>query len=77
MKLFYITNLKSSKTTELSIPQLLSSKARPFFTNKSEYFEWRNHEDTDHVFFSAVEGMNANIRVSKSNEATGYSWYRS
>jgi len=69
MKLYYIANLKSSKTTEICVTDLVNRTPRPDFPSKKEYLNWASCDDTDHVFFSAIEGLNPHVRVSKSNDA--------
>ena len=69
MKLYYLENLKSSRTTEISIKELMAKPQRPDFENKKEYINWATEEETEHVFFSAVEGISPHVRVSGSNEA--------
>lgn len=66
MKYRYIKNLRDHKahlTTDIS--KLTSAK--PPFKTKADYREWCADANTDHVFYSALEGRAPSKRISNEN----------
>jgi len=67
MPLFSIKNLRSSEANTCE-PWALNQK-RPLFPNKEAFRKWSADAATDWVFFSAFEGTNQNVRISRQNPA--------
>jgi hypothetical protein len=62
----YLRNLRDSKTQKVS--RLDNQKiTKPNFKSKADYREWCSNSDTDHVFYSCVEGRAPSKRVSNDN----------
>ena len=51
----YLRNLRDSKAQKASGLDNLKL-AKPTFKNKADYREWCSNSNTDHVFYSCVEG---------------------
>jgi len=66
MEYRYLKNLKSDKTYKFTDP-LLIQKKKPKFANKAKFREWCADKDTDHVFYSMVEGDNPSLRIQADN----------
>ena len=66
MQYRYLKNLKEQKAYKFTDP-LQVQKKKPKFANKAKYREWCADNDTDHVFYSMVEGDNPNLRVQGDN----------
>lgn len=65
---FYVKNQSEVALYRLSAaPWSLPPAALPKFRTKSEYRKWCLNENTDHVFFSFVEPVDPNFRVSNEN----------
>jgi len=62
----FIPNLSSHTVQALEAPWL-SDKVRPAFASKDEYRIWAQSPNTDHVFFTAVQGRSPSLRVGESN----------
>jgi hypothetical protein len=66
MKYYYIKNLRSRDVT--TTPDISKEKSTtPSFTIKPKYRTWCANENTDHVFYSTVEGCQASERVAHDN----------
>ena len=62
----YLRNLRDSKAQKASgLDNLKLTK--PTFKNKADYREWCSNSNTDHVFYSCVEGRAPSKRVSNDN----------
>ena len=62
----YLRNLRDSKAQKVS--NLDNQKiAKPNFKSKADYREWCSNSNTDHVFYSCVEGRAPSKRVSNDN----------
>ena len=64
----YLRNLRDSKAQKTSELDNLKLK-KPAFKNKADYREWCSNNNTDHVFYSCVEGRAPSKRVSNDNPA--------
>ena len=62
----YLRNLRDSKAQKTSELDNLKLK-KPTFKNKADYREWCSNNNTDHVFYSCVEGRAPSKRVSNDN----------
>lgn len=62
----YLRNLRDSKAQKTSELDNLKLK-KPPFKNKADYREWCSNNNTDHVFYSCVEGRAPSKRVSNDN----------
>jgi len=62
----YLRNLRDSKAQKASGLDNLKL-AKPTFKNKADYREWCSNSNTDHVFYSCVEGRAPSKRVSNDN----------
>ena len=62
----YLRNLRDSKAQKTSELDNLKLK-KPSFKNKADYREWCSNNNTDHVFYSCVEGRAPSKRVSNDN----------
>ena len=62
----YLRNLRDSKAQKTSELDNLNLK-KPSFKNKADYREWCSNNNTDHVFYSCVEGRAPSKRVSNDN----------
>ena len=62
----YLRNLRDSKAQKTSKLDNLKLK-KPTFKNKADYREWCSNNNTDHVFYSCVEGRAPSKRVSNDN----------
>ena len=66
MKYRILKNLRETRATkETDLSKL--NKKKPSFSSKAEFREWCADSDTDHVFYSTVEGDNPSMRVSADN----------
>lgn len=62
----YLRNLRDSKAQKVS--RLDNQKiAKPNFKSKADYREWCSDNNTDHIFYSCVEGRAPSKRVSNDN----------
>lgn len=70
MKFFHLPNLRSVSVTCTPLPTdgTPNCPARPQLTGKAAYRKWCESPDTDHVFFSLVEGETPGARVTAVNE---------
>jgi hypothetical protein len=68
MKYRYLKNLRDSSAHYTSDLSKLK-KQKPSFGTKAEYREWCADAQTDHVFYSTVEGRAPSKRVSNDNPA--------
>lgn len=66
MQLFVLQNLASQQTTRSAAPIAVT---RPAFKDKAEFRKWCADPATQHVFYSAVEGLIPSLRVSEANPA--------
>ena len=64
----YLRNLRDSKAQKISKLDNLKL-TKPSFKNKADYREWCSNSNTDHVFYSCVEGRAPSKRVSNDNPA--------
>jgi hypothetical protein len=62
----YIKNLRSSSASKSADVSKLK-RTKPSFKNKAAYRTWCSDADTDHVFYSTVEGDTPSKRVSNDN----------
>jgi hypothetical protein len=62
----YLRNLRDSKAQKTSELDNLNLK-KPSFKKKADYREWCSNNNTDHVFYSCVEGRAPSKRVSNDN----------
>jgi hypothetical protein len=62
----YIKNLRSSSASKSADVSKLK-RTKPTFKNKAAYRTWCSDADTDHVFYSTVEGDTPSKRVSNDN----------
>ena len=62
----YLRNLRDSKAQKASGLDNLNL-TKPTFKNKADYREWCSNSNTDHVFYSCVEGRAPSKRVSNDN----------
>ena len=68
MKYRYLKNLRDNSAHYTSDLSKLK-KQKPSFATKAEYREWCADVQTDHVFYSTVEGRAPSKRVSNDNPA--------
>ena len=68
MKYRYLKNLRDSSAHYTSDLSKLK-KQKPSFGTKAEYREWCADAQTDHVFYSTVEGRAPSKRISNDNPA--------
>jgi hypothetical protein len=64
----YLRNLRDSKAQKTSKLDNLNP-TKPPFKNKADYREWCSNSNTDHIFYSCVEGRAPSKRVSNDNPA--------
>jgi len=68
MKYRYLKNLRDNSahfTADIS----KIKKQKPTFSNKAEYRDWCADAQTDHIFYSTVEGRAPSKRISNDNPA--------
>lgn len=65
MQLHKLKNLVSQEATLIPCPPEPST--RPLLADKQAFREWCKQGDTNHCFYSAWEGVNTGLRISKSN----------
>ena len=71
MKLFYLPNLSAAMVQTKEIPDGETPhvpRCPDFGGDKTKYRAWCLSAETDHVFYSTVEGLNSGHRVSSSNQ---------
>ena len=68
MKYRYLKNLRDNSAHYTSDLSKLK-KQKPSFSTKADYREWCADAQTDHVFYSSVEGRAPSKRVSNDNPA--------
>ena len=68
MKYRYLKNLRDNSAHYTSDLSKLK-KQKPSFATKAEYREWCADSQTDHVFYSTIEGRAPSKRVSNDNPA--------
>lgn len=66
MSFFHLKNWKSHVVADSPAPWDSTSK-RPEFADKDSYRVWCEAESTAHYFYSAFEGINQSVRVTKEN----------
>lgn len=65
MKFFGVKNLASHEATECTPWEY--KPEYPTFLTEGGYKKWAARKDTDHLFYSAWEGLTASLRVTKDN----------
>ena len=68
MKYRYLKNLRDN-TAHFTADISKIKKQKPKFSSKAEYRDWCADSQTDHVFYSTVEGRAPSKRVSNDNPA--------
>ena len=68
MKFRYLKNLRDN-TAHFTADISKIKKQKPKFSSKAEYRDWCADSQTDHVFYSTVEGRAPSKRVSNDNPA--------
>lgn len=63
---FAIPNLVSAAVFQIPAPWEFKSQV-PALADKSDWQNWCSNADTKHCFFSAVEGVSADVRVAKAS----------
>tara|TARA_R100001440_G_scaffold868_1_gene2883 strand:- start:3750 stop:5918 length:2169 start_codon:yes stop_codon:yes gene_type:complete len=66
MEYRYLKNLREKKVNKFTDP-LSIQKKKPKFSDKAKFREWCANENTDHVFYSTVEGDNPSLRIQADN----------
>lgn len=68
MKYRYLKNLRDN-TAHFTADISKIKKQKPKFSNKAEYRDWCADAQTDHIFYSTVEGRAPSKRISNDNPA--------
>ena len=71
MKYRYLKNLRDNSAHYTSDLSKLK-KQKPSFSTKADYREWCADAQTDHVFYSSVEGRAPSKRVSNDNHIKNF-----
>jgi|TARA_R110000772_G_scaffold7287_3_gene24973 hypothetical protein len=74
MNWFYIPNHSTTQTEKLEGNPWDFESARPKLADKPAYRKWCKSEDTQHIFFTAFEGLNPGLRVEKENNPPLKQW---
>ena len=67
MQVHTLPNLVSQTAGKITTP--IQANPRPTLANKEAYRKWCSNANTQHVFYSAWEGVNPGLRISKANPA--------
>lgn len=65
--LFHLPNLSTAHVKDSLAPWEFVSGKLPSFSDKKEFRAWCMSPTTEHYFYSAFEGLNPSVRISKEN----------
>jgi hypothetical protein len=69
MKTFYLPNMSATDMQPMPLPPWKATIDPYPVKTKDEYEKWIRDKETDHCFYSAIEGVNPHRRVSLENPA--------